>query len=373
MQITNFRFVLSKTLCTIALMALSSGSAALTSVCSGELLPMTGLNTLQHEASWSYHDNWFYNMFVEISSVVDGPVSPSLTDEIEMETGGSALHFLDQPVDGDYTLRGYVQVGYPLPWGFEGYYEIACPGWIGSIENPGVPHSASEETRLVGLYQGIISESEPMHSSCDSSDAGNCSTATSVAVVDAQNRNRTYPLFVNPSEYRSQTDLGTIEAIDDHGIVIRTQVGRLQSMVLPESLKISKVTKVNDSSVLPGDKVGVYWSSSNKLDADAIQVRVYRDQQGGFSAVPVIALSNESPGMEMRGVVSHIERAGADALRLVYAQGTTTLTIPMGASISLIEDLPFPQLQSLIGQPVTVISQRMTDDSLVVRVIEAKN
>ena len=56
-----------KTLAIVLFFVGSSSASALTSICSGEVLPLTGLTTLKHEASWSYYDNWFYNMFVEIS------------------------------------------------------------------------------------------------------------------------------------------------------------------------------------------------------------------------------------------------------------------------------------------------------------------
>jgi len=117
------RFMLTSALFLYALIS-SAAALAMTSVCSGEV---TGSGAvLRHEATWSIHDNWFHNLYLQMSSEVQGPQPAVRVDTLALTLGGQHVHQLPQPQAGHYTMQGQLQVGYPLAWGFDAYYSVAC-------------------------------------------------------------------------------------------------------------------------------------------------------------------------------------------------------------------------------------------------------
>lgn len=366
--------MIKKVIATIFIFASTSTAFGLTSVCSGELLPLTGLNTLKHEASWSYYDNWYYNMFVEISSEVDGPVSPSLVEEVEMEVGGSVLHFLDSPPNGHYTLRGYVQIGYPLSWGFDGYYGIECPSWNGDITNADNVSSTGNDGRLVGVGSGRLSVRVISNLNLGAETLCAETNAASCAVIDAHSAANAaaYSKMLSFSEsqlFRRTTTAGIVEAIGEESLVIRTAVGRLVRYAMGNQFQLTRHTSINSSEIGVGDFVGVYWSSANENDSDALSVRVYRGEISPQVSFSEIAVPSKTRGIEFRSVVTSVERFTQGDLRLVYEQGSTTMLVPNSASVTVIEPALLRDLVSFSTE-VHVLGQLREDGSLVVRAIE---
>ena len=81
--------LLAASLCVLA----SGASYGLASICSGEFLPLAGKNTLKHEVVWSYHDNWFSDMYAEVYTEVAGVKTAKRSDEYLMGNGGSTLQY----------------------------------------------------------------------------------------------------------------------------------------------------------------------------------------------------------------------------------------------------------------------------------------
>ncbi|MCP5348372.1 MAG: hypothetical protein H7A04_16085 [Pseudomonadales bacterium] len=359
-----------KTLAIVLFFVGSSSASALTSICSGEVLPLTGLTTLKHEASWSYYDNWFYNMFVEISSEVEGSVSTAAADEVQMKEGGSVLHFLDSPPDGSYAIRGSVQIGYPLPWGFDGYYGIECPPWIGDLANADItetnlsePPSLKVVTSGVQLVSGASIECPVGEGSGCLLESQSSGTTTVVSGISPD------PIIVNAREYPPEITIGIVDSMDDEHLTVRTSVGRYVKYTLPTALSVYRQTRVDQVAIGDADVVGLVWSSPLDTDTGALIVRIYRNpRQQEISASQVTLLAN-NPGIELRSAVSEVVRSGERNPRLVYSQETTTLLVPSDASLMVVEPVSLegitPQLNT-----IRVVAQPSDGEIPIARIIE---
>lgn len=362
-----------KNLVSLILFLLFSGTAAaVTSVCSGELLPLTGVSTLKHEVSWSYHDNWFYNMYIEIGSEVEGPVSPSLVDEFEMQVGGSVLHFLENPADGQYTIRGTARVGYPLPWGFDGYYWIECPSWIGEITNDlDESQSSDEESELASVTGGDLNRvSSALSELCTQGEGQLCETDSSGSYYSSTLTDQTNDIADLTSQRIVTT--GVLQSLGEESLVVRTAVGRYFNVGFDSSIKITRKVQIDQTEVDPGDTVGIFWASEEESDSGALQISVYRREIPALTIAGAQLSPSKNPGLELRSVVDGIQLTERGNLQLVYGQGATTLLVPEKTPITLVEPA---QLSDLVpsGSKVRVTSQLVEDESLQLYALELLN
>ncbi|MCP5346324.1 MAG: hypothetical protein R3F41_16940 [Gammaproteobacteria bacterium] len=355
----------------IFLLLFSGSVSALTSICSSEFLPQTGMNTLKHEASWSYHDNWFYNMYVEIGSEVEGPESLSVVDEFEMQVGGSVLQFLDGAPDGSYAIRGSVRVGYPLPWGFDGYYQIECPEWAGELVNGhDTNDSSNTEATLESVTAGELVQISPVDS-CSQIEGTPCTVDSSSDSSNSITENQNFS-GVDNFETPPVVATGTLDAIDDSSLVLRTGVGRYLNIEIDSPPTITRKSLIDETAVRSGDTVGIYWASNEESDTGALQVRVYRNQTPPVTIDIDRLAPSKNPGLELRSIVDNVLLSESNELQLVYAQGKATLLVPQNAPVTLIEPASFDSLVPY-NVKVRVTATRAEDGSLRLHSIDLLN
>ena len=353
------------------LLLFSSSASALTSICSSEFLPLTGVNTLKHEASWSYHDNWFYNMFVEIGSEVEGTDSPSLVDEFEMQVGGSVLQFLDSPADGSYAIRGSVRVGYPLPWGFDGYYQIECPEWVGELANEqGLSDADDSGSSLESATAGDLVRISPA-GDCTQAEGIPCSVnAGSLATNAIASTNEA--TFSDESGPAPVVATGVLDAVGENSLVVRTPVGRYFNIEFDTSPTVTRRSFIDKAAIGPGDTVGIYWASNEEADLGALQVRVYRSQIPPITIGADSLIPSKNPGLELRSIVDSVQLTEKSGLQLVYAQGKSTLLVPENAPVMLVEPASLQDLAPF-SVKVRVVAYRTGDGSLQLHTIDILN
>ena len=350
---------------------LSGTASGLTSICSGEFLPLTGATTLKHETSWSYHDNWFFNMYIKVGSELNGPVSTTLVDEFEMKSGGNVLHFLENPPDGNYTLQGTVQIGYPLPWGFEGYYGIECPKWAGDIvNNDNSPSEGDLEAALKSVSSVEQHRVGPVQD-CQAFEGSGCSVEQgSLGGLMPSEALESDPLvgFIGP---RVSTT-GILDAVGAESLTLRTFVGRYVNFTLDPAVKLTRQSVVNHAEIRAGDAVGVYWASANEFDTNALQVRIYKGFTFSFTTTNESIVPAKNPGLELRSVINSVERAAGKSMRLVYANGLATMQIPEDATVTVVEPKHLKDL-SPGASFVRVTAQRNEAGQLVAKAIDILN
>lgn len=230
----------------MALVCLSQTALAVTSVCSGDSSSPSGLTTLRHEATWSLYDNWFYNLHAEVSSNVKGPVSPARVDAYEMNAGGQQSHFLENPVAGDYTLRGQVRVGHPVEWGFDGYHVVECQPWSGRLE--GLQEQEEPDGLDSNMDENTVSNHLPLW-------AGPVDVDTYIKQVCEIGERKEYCeelLAMNDSERKALEDrlgvskhptrlvTGFVAAMDEKEIIIRSTAGHYTRLTLAPGVSLTR-------------------------------------------------------------------------------------------------------------------------------------
>lgn len=361
----------------------STSSYGLASLCSSEFLPLAGQTTLTHEVVWSYHDNWFSDMYTEVrTAITPAGAAPSAplerSDHYVMGNGGSALHYLQHPVAGEYSISGSVQIGYPQAWGFDGYFGVACPLWQGHIDNT-ADNIAADEIASTSSIPAIGVQTDALIP-CSSSVTPECAAIDATLPASGKTGPGTgKPDSADASRRSSIVVTGFIQAADNDVLILFTSTGQYVTFSVPLQYQIARHTDVDVSEVVPGDVVAVVQEpaegAADKTETEVTRLLVYRG--GTEDAIPTAQpatatehLAKAVPGVALPGVV---KRVGRDALggtvRLMRGDAETSLRLASHPVVTLITPADFSQLQPFSVE-ARVVAQPQDDGTLLVRSIE---
>lgn len=317
----------------------SSLAMAITSVCSGPLPSDEGGGALRHEATWTLHDNWFHNLSVQMSSAAQGPVSAAREDTVALGLGGQHLHQLAEPDAGHYTVQGQLHIGYPLAWGFDAYYTVACEPWHGEITPLLAETDADAEADSGDLSDQTLDALAGID--LDAWLEGICANASQQALCEqvralSADERQVLAERMSRLQFPLHRVTGFIAAMDEREIIIRTTAGHYGRFDLAEQVTLTRHTQALYASVQADDWVQVQRAPSAEREA---RVWVFRD---GTEELP-----------DYRGSGQFDQR----------------VELPDDTIVTVIEPAQFRELQPIISY-VRVVASVRDDGRLEVQRIE---
>jgi len=364
------------------LLGFSPAIWALTSLCSETLLP-DGRSTLKHETNWSLYDNWFYNLYAQVRTEVEGPAPVSQVNDIPMLAGGHITHLLAEPLDGQYTLRGEVQVGYPAPWGFDGYYTISCPEWEGALANA-TDEDAEEQSAEIADVSTIpaaapVTFDDLLASACEGGqDPQACAYLQSLSEAEQQQLVDDWREAQQPM----MQAVGFVADVDDQRLTLTTTTGQYYHFILPEDLPgITRHEGARLSAIQEGDHVFVQPSPSDEV---APLVQVVRGEVDRTD-LPLMHRPHSRQLVNRAALQSQLAALGsldlddeqplAHTIQVTYEQDGSTLNIPAHSVATIISPANLSDLEPL-RRYVRVIAYPSTDEqdpTPTVRAVEILN
>lgn len=360
---------IQRTIVLLALLILAAPASAMVSICSGEFLSERGVYGVRHEARWSYYDNWFHNLFVEVESEAGGTLAASRRDTYPMSEGGSVVHYLPEVVEGEHRVDGRIQLGYPRDWGFDGYQILECPSWIGLLQEELTNESeqALNDIDTAGPAFGTSVGALSIDSCSLDDESEACQSALSGGeeMVGSDQRDATDKRGAAQALFS-----GLIQAVDREGLVLQTLHGAYVTIYLDRNPALTRRTEfsLRDARFKAGDQIGMVRIAG--LD----EIRVYRDQLWSVeSKAPRPWSDTDTGGLEQRAVLQSVELnsdAKSGQLRLTrQEQGVRSYRATEDTVVALIEPATFEDLKAFAGA-VRVSASQQADGRLMATRIE---
>jgi hypothetical protein len=149
---------------------------------------------------------------------------------------------------------------------------------------------------------------------------------------------------------------GTLTAAKDGTISVQTVKGETESIKLAADAGLFLVTTSNMSAIQAGKFVGV---TSVEQDGKRIarEVHVFDESLRGLAEGHYPWDLDSKPNMMTNANIAKIEEVGTDrVVKLNYARGEQTITIPAGATVVAFDKAPADQLA--VGRKVFVVMNK---------------
>ena len=149
---------------------------------------------------------------------------------------------------------------------------------------------------------------------------------------------------------------GTLTAAKDGTISIQTAKGGTESIKLANDAGLFLVTKADMSAIQSGKFVGI-TSVEQGGKRVAREVHVFADSLRGLAEGHYPWDLESKPNMMTNANIAKIEEVGTDrVVRLNYARGEQTITIPTSATVVAFDKAPADQLA--VGRKVFVVMKK---------------
>jgi hypothetical protein len=126
---------------------------------------------------------------------------------------------------------------------------------------------------------------------------------------------------------------GTIEAVQDHMVAMKTARGATDNIALPADAKVFMVSPADISAIKDGKFVGI-TSVEKGGKAVAVEVHVFDDSLRGLGEGHYPWDLDSSPNMMTNANIAKVEAVGGDrVLKLDYKGGTQSIAVPPDATI----------------------------------------
>ena len=149
---------------------------------------------------------------------------------------------------------------------------------------------------------------------------------------------------------------GTLTAAKDGTISVQTAKGGTESIKLANDAGLFLVTTVDMSAIQAGKFVGI---TSVEQDGKRVarEVHVFDESLRGLAEGHYPWDLESKPNMMTNANIAKIEEVGTDrVVRLNYARGEQTITIPMSATVVAFDNAPADQLA--VGRKVFVVMKK---------------
>jgi len=149
---------------------------------------------------------------------------------------------------------------------------------------------------------------------------------------------------------------GTLTAAKDGTISVQTAKGGTESIKLANDAGLFLVTTVDMSAIQAGKFVGI---TSIEQDGKRVarEVHVFDESLRGLAEGHYPWDLESKPNMMTNANIAKIEEVGTDrVVRLNYARGEQTITIPMSATVVAFDKAPADQLA--VGRKVFVVMKK---------------
>jgi hypothetical protein len=149
---------------------------------------------------------------------------------------------------------------------------------------------------------------------------------------------------------------GTLTAAKDGTISVQTAKGGTESIKLANDAGLFLVTTVDMSAIQAGKFVGI---TSVEQDGKRVarEVHVFDESLRGLAEGHYPWDLESKPNMMTNANIAKIEEVGTDrVVRLNYARGEQTITIPMSATVVAFDKAPADQLA--VGRKVFVVMKK---------------
>jgi len=149
---------------------------------------------------------------------------------------------------------------------------------------------------------------------------------------------------------------GTLTAAKDGTISVQTAKGGTESIKLANDASLFLVTTVDMSAIQAGKFVGI---TSIEQDGKRVarEVHVFDESLRGLAEGHYPWDLESKPNMMTNANIAKIEEVGTDrVVRLNYARGEQTITIPMSATVVAFDKAPADQLA--VGRKVFVVMKK---------------
>ena len=149
---------------------------------------------------------------------------------------------------------------------------------------------------------------------------------------------------------------GTLTAAKDGTISVQTAKGGTESVKLANDAGLFLVTTVDMSAIQAGKFVGI---TSVEQDGKRVarEVHVFDESLRGLAEGHYPWDLESKPNMMTNANIAKIEEVGADrVVRLNYARGEQTITIPTSATVVAFDKAPADQLA--VGRKVFVVMKK---------------
>jgi hypothetical protein len=155
---------------------------------------------------------------------------------------------------------------------------------------------------------------------------------------------------------------GTVEAVKDHTVAVKTARGAMDDITLADDVKVFMVSPADMSAVTDGKFVGI-TSVEKGGEAVAVEVHVFDESLRGLGEGHYPWDLGTSPNMMTNANIAQVKAVGdARTLKLDYKGGTQTITVPPDATIVAFTAGTLDELKP--GAKVFVVAHAQPDGKL---------
>ena len=163
-------------------------------------------------------------------------------------------------------------------------------------------------------------------------------------------------MLLSASAFAQAHIRGTLTAAKDGTISVQTAKGGTESIKLANDAGLFLVTKADMSAIQSGKFVGI-TSVEQGGKRVAREVHVFVDSLRGLAEGHYPWDLESEPNMMTNANIAKIEEVGTDrVVRLNYARGEQTITIPTNATVVAFDKAPADQLA--VGRKVFVVMKK---------------
>jgi hypothetical protein len=160
---------------------------------------------------------------------------------------------------------------------------------------------------------------------------------------------------------------GTIEAVQDHVIVLKTTRGASENITLGPDAKVFLVSPADINAIKNGKFVGI-TSVEKGGKAVAVEVHVFDDSLRGLGEGHYPWDLESSPNMMTNANIAQVEAIGGDrVLKLDYKGGTQNIAVPPNAAVVEFTASTADQIKP--GAKVFVVAPKQPDGKIVAAAI----
>ncbi|MDR2213567.1 MAG: hypothetical protein LBE21_08080 [Pseudomonadales bacterium] len=361
---------LTRALCGVFLLVLTSPSFAIVSMCSGEALPQSGVDAVRHEVFWDDFDVWFADTNLEMYTLVEGAATFDKEASYPLGQGGSALHVAPIPAAGQYTVSGYASIAYPEAWGLDGGFGSACNPWIGTLNEA----LADEELSDAGDVKQDVEQEDNNAATlvCLSADGSSCvNEGSTPPVIAPEPPDGVLPRPPARSSQALSVMRGLVYAFDDTGLVLQTPSGQYLTYYFSEDYTITRHTVVPMSALEAGDAISVATQRDAAGVLEAVRVFAYRDPRQDQPLAVAPGTAALDAGVPVSGLLQMLSAQPERGGELRMKQGERELTLKFSPLLdaTVIRPASFADIGAVPGY-VQVIGAALDDGTQTVRALE---